>query len=441
MTKANRKSERNEAFNGSLSDGRLFEAIYNPGSAGLQFIVAAPGGQHTTEPSVTDGSRIIYPPERQVGWMTKGSIVLPSGMADYEDSSALLEAVRDFVQRYIDLPRFEQSLISHYAMMTWVWDAFNAFPYLRFKGEPGTGKTRGLEVLKQLCYRATDLGGASTASALFRIIESVRGTALLDESDYNADMKSNLIKLLNAGYMKDGATTLSTRRDDDWTPAIFSVGCPKVMANRLDFPDRALESRCLTIHTESKKLPPEIPAEVTPEFFAKARELRNQLLGWRINTLNSLKKSEADLRDLDGRAIQLALPIYSISPDAEFKQEFLRRLAERSGELREQDPLRIVLEAILNIWESDRKELILLKRITNAALHLAAEREIPFRSTEFTSRRVAEMACSLQFKKPRPRNNGVHILVDEHTLRMQCERLGIGNSEAGEASEAVAARA
>lgn len=416
-----------EVFGGTISNGSVFEAIYNPElTPPLQFAIAAPHERHTVQEVIEDGNKIKYPPQELINPIEKGSISLASDVSDYGNAHNLLQRIERYVNQYVDLPSYDVSLIAHYAMTTWVWNAFNAFPYLRFKGEPGTGKTRCLEVMKQLCYRATDLGGASSKSAILRFIDKVRGTALIDESDYDADLKSDLIKLLNMGYRKDGTISLSSVRGDDWTPEIFNVGCPKVMANRLEFLDRALETRCLTIYTLTKKLAEHVPVELPDEFFGEGRELRNQLLRWRMDVLRSVGKSEENLKQLEGRVRQLALPLYSISPDTRFKRTFLRRLALRSNDLREQDPSHIVLEAILSLPEDQQKKAVPVQTIAERASDFARKREVL--EDQFKPKLTARLLRSHGFKTRR-RGPGFIVFLSPKILKEQCDHFGIRFSD------------
>lgn len=432
------KDPRIEVFNGRLSDGRFFESVYHPElTPALQFVVALPHEQATIQESVVDGSKTKYPPANQIKWIEKESIMLPSGVADYGCPNALLQRMKEYVGQYLDFRTFDISLIAHYAMMTWVWDEFSAFPYLRFKGEPNTGKTRCLEVMKQLCYRSTSFSGSGSKSALFHLIDAVRGTTLIDESEYDSDLKSDLIKILNRGYCKNGTHEISIKKGDNWIPEIYNVGCPKVFTNRMDFPDNALETRCLTIFTQSKKLADRIPIELPVRFFSDGLVLRNQLLQWRINTLNSINKSEAELRHLDGRAIQLALPLYSISPDARFKKKLLEHLNRRSGELREQEPLRIVLEAAISVRQHTGKDDISVESVKQEALRLANSRDVSV--YRFTSRRVAELAKRGLGFKPIRRNSGAYILADLVTIKRQSEHLRLSFGVDSDARVAPAA--
>jgi hypothetical protein len=288
----------------------------------------------------------------------------------------LLRALESFVSQYIDLPRFELSLIAHYAMATWVWDAWNAVPYLRFKGEPGTGKTRCLEALEQICYRSVNSGPNPTKSVFFRRAEVFRGTMILDEADIEGDLRSDYIQMLNVGYKKNGTVSVSDKNGDRWEPKSFRIGGPKVLSNRLDFPDRALETRCFTIYTVSKSLSEHIPIELSEEFYADGVRLRNMLLKYRMDTFHAIQRDETPMRGLDGRTAQIGLPIHTISPDPDFRRAFLNFLRNRTNDRREVDPLKITLEAIQGVRLSGRSDRISLPEVGRAAQRFARDRDV-----------------------------------------------------------------
>lgn len=73
-------------------------------------------------------------------------------------------------------PLFE-SIASYYVLLSWVYDSFNELPYLRLRGDPGSGKRRFLLTAGLLCYKRIFASGASTVSPLFRIIDC-QGVAL-----------------------------------------------------------------------------------------------------------------------------------------------------------------------------------------------------------------------------------------------------------------------
>ena len=51
-----------------------------------------------------------------------------------------------------------------------------------------------------LCYKPIFASGASTVSPLFRILDSFRGTLIIDEDDFRfSDEKAEVVKILNNG--------------------------------------------------------------------------------------------------------------------------------------------------------------------------------------------------------------------------------------------------
>ena len=88
-------------------------------------------------------------------------MLLPSAVGECQQKAVLLEEVRSFIHRYVDLsPGFEE-IAAHYVLLTWVYDAFNELGYLRFRGDYGTGKTRALIAVGSVCYKPFFASGAS----------------------------------------------------------------------------------------------------------------------------------------------------------------------------------------------------------------------------------------------------------------------------------------
>lgn len=107
--------------------------------------------------------------------------VIPAGEAPTPvDGAALLDEVVAFVRRYVAAPS-EHALI---AVVLWcvhahgiVHDAFESSPRVAFLSpEPGSGKTRVLEVLELLCPKPMHSLNAS-APAIFRTIACSTSTA------------------------------------------------------------------------------------------------------------------------------------------------------------------------------------------------------------------------------------------------------------------------
>jgi tRNA A37 threonylcarbamoyladenosine biosynthesis protein TsaE len=71
-----------------------------------------------------------------------------------------------------------ENVATHYVLLTWLYDAFNELPYLRLRGDYGSGKTRALLTIGSLCYKAFFASGASTVSPTFHTLDAFRGTLM-----------------------------------------------------------------------------------------------------------------------------------------------------------------------------------------------------------------------------------------------------------------------
>jgi len=153
-------------------------------------------------------------------------------------------------------------------------------PYLRLRGDPGSGKTRFLLTVGSLCYKPIFTRGASTVSPLFRILDAFRGSLIIDEGDFRlSDERAEIVKILNNGNAR-GFPVLRTEvsRQREFDPRAYAVFGPKLVATRGYFEDRALESRCLTEEMGQSRLREDIPINLTSAHKEEALGLRNKLL-------------------------------------------------------------------------------------------------------------------------------------------------------------------
>lgn len=417
---------REELISGVLQDGTLIETLFDVTREQKCIFVVKPPGQ---EPQEADNCEVygvtVFPPERLSKFFGSGSVKMASGLDDYGDTFQLLTELKDFVHRYVDIDDFNGSLMAHWAMMTFCFDAFRAFPFLCLRGEPACGKSRALQVVGSICYRTIVFGGGSTKSALLRLNDRFRSTISLDEADVEGDLRSDFVKLLNQGYRIDGSVSMSVGSGDDYEPKIWHVGSPKLLANRLDFPDKATETRTLTIRMVVKELAKHVPAELPFQFEAEAQSLRNKLMKWRFDNFHQIpqQKPGASLRllGLDGRAQQLGLPILTIAVQQEFKDEFLEYLRDRSGEMNRESPLHVVLESIVKL-RSTHGDALYVSDVSKTAKAIATERELE--ESWLSPKRTAQHIRSLRFETARW-GRGTVMLVDDRLLAQQARRFGL----------------
>jgi hypothetical protein len=222
-----------------------------------------------------------------------------------------------------------EKVATYYVILTWLYDAFNDLPYLRFRGDYGTGKTRALLVLGSLCYKGFFASGASTVSPIFHTLDAFRGTLIFDEADFRfSDEKAEIVKILNNGNVR-GLPVLRTmmNRQREFNPRAFHVFGPKIVATRGSYDDKGLESRFLTQEMGSRKLRHDIPINLPDNFKDEARELRNKLLLYRFHRRLDVKLDESLVDPkLEPRLNQILLPLLSVVSDENLRSE-LRSMA------------------------------------------------------------------------------------------------------------------
>ncbi|HEX3363961.1 hypothetical protein [Phenylobacterium sp.] len=234
---------------------------------------------------------------------------------------------------------------------------FTDLPYLRLRGDYGSGKTRALQTIGSLCYKPFFASGASTVSPIFHIQDAFQGTLILDEADFRfSDASSELIKVLNNGTTR-GMPVLRTmtNRNRELNPQAFRVFGPKIVAMREHYSDLALESRFLTYETSGRSLRPDVPAHLPEVFTSEARELRNSLLAWRFRSRFSVGPDPSrQARGVAPRYRQSSLALLSLVDDEALRGRITRELAgEEARVLQERaDTLEAaMLRAIVETFE------------------------------------------------------------------------------------------
>ncbi len=183
-----------------LDDGAILEMVYRPGERSTGFIVWKDGEwKFETSISLDPSHRLVpYSPNNN---LIKNEVVLfPSEPEEYGSEEELISEIRDFIHRYIDVTPLFEKIACYYVLFSWVYDGFNELPYLRLRGDPGSGKTRFLLTMGSLCYTPIFASGASTVSPIFRILDSFKGTLIIDEGDFRmSDERAEIVKILNNG--------------------------------------------------------------------------------------------------------------------------------------------------------------------------------------------------------------------------------------------------
>ena len=279
------------------------EMLYDPVAKTTAFAVATATGI-SIEPFITTPSsqRILpYPPTHP--FVEKAVVRLPEKPESYDRVETLTASIRRYIHRFVDVSATFETIATHYVLLSWLYDTYKELGYLRIRGDFGSGKTRFLTVIGNLCYKAMFASGAATVAPLFHMLDEIGGTLIMDESDFiHSNEKSLIAKILNNGNAVGFPVLRCERkRDQSMITRSYSVFGPKVLASRGRFEDNALESRFLNEDAGIRALRADIPLDMGEEAEAEALQLRNQLLQFRLDRLREA-------------AIQPQIAISGISP-------------------------------------------------------------------------------------------------------------------------------
>lgn len=399
-----------------LADGSLLELIYNPKLTLQPFFIKfkrvnnSSEDKHENIKSYVDGERELIP-LRIPRIIETETVRFPSGINEYGTEGELLKEIERYISKYVSVSSFFLKISVYYVLFTWLFDKFSVLPYLRVLGGPGCGKSRYLTIVGSICYKPLFTMGAATMSPIFRLQNILHGTLILDESDFNRSDESHLvIKMLNTGYQK--GFPLLRSEGKNFEPRPFDVFGPKIIATTKVFPDKALESRCITEKMESR-YKDSVPIMLPESFEAEASSLRNKLLLFRLKNFHQIKttgKYEASILNLDiqPRLKQIILPLASVIRDKEFIDVLLEVIVQRDIDIAVEQldttEGRIVQE-IVKAYDRSYKDVSIEQITTAINFEISNERY------KISPERVGKVTTELGLPKKR-KSDGTYIILN-----------------------------
>ncbi len=169
----------------------------------------------------------------------------------------LLSILSEMVRRYIALAAAEADVIALWIVHTHCFEAAQSTPYLAItSAEKQCGKSRLLEFLELLVANPW-LTGSVSAAVLYRTIDDLHPTLLLDESDAtfngNREFGEALRGVLNSGHRRGGKASRCERAGENFVRRDFDTFCPKAIAGIGRLPDTVAD-RSIPIRLK-RKLP------------------------------------------------------------------------------------------------------------------------------------------------------------------------------------------
>jgi hypothetical protein len=357
-----------------LDDGTIVEMTFRPESRRTCFVIYSAGRWTLQDAVDVDPDTKIVPFSPNNNLIRNEVVLLPDQPRIYKSEAALVGEIREFIHRYVDLTEMFENVATHYVLLSWLYDAFNELPYLRLRGDYGSGKTRALLTIGSLCYKGFFASGASTVSPIFHTLDAFRGTLIFDEADFRfSDERAEIVKILNNGNVS-GLPVLRTmmNRQREFNPQAFQVFGPKIVATRGSYDDKGLESRFLTEEMGSRKLRSDIPINLPDGFKDEARELRNKLLLYRFHRRHEVKLDESLVDPtIEPRLNQILLPLMSVVADDSLRSELRSMAQEAQQNLVADRGLHIeaqVLEILAELVSSSERPVVPVSEIATGLI-------------------------------------------------------------------------
>lgn len=251
----------------------------------------------------------------QAVWRAEHATVLPG--------HEVLDKVTAFVSRFNIFPS------EHCAPMLALWyahthaaDHFYVTPRLILSSvEPGSGKTRALEVA-QFLVRAPEMTISATTAALFRMVNDGPITILFDEVDTIFNPKSggnneDLRGLLNAGYKRTATVARCVGDARAMKVQRFPVYAPAALAGIAGNMPDTITTRAITVHMQRRREDEEVEEFWEEEVETEAAPLREQLAAWVGTVTDKVSRGRPEMpQGVRDRSAEIWRPLIAIADAA-----------------------------------------------------------------------------------------------------------------------------
>lgn len=262
--------------------------------------------------------------EWTIGWSTSPDVAAVADVAESPGGEGSpLAAVEAFLGRFVAYPsdhaRVAATLWAAHAHLMDAWESTPRLAHL--SPEPGSGKTRALEVLDLLVPRPLHAVNA-TPAALFRKVGQEDGlpTVLFDEIDtiFGPKAKDNedLRGLLNAGHRRGATALRCVVRGKAVEVEEFPAYCAVALAGLGDLPDTIL-TRSVVIRMRRRA-----PGERVEPFRRRVHadeghRLREELADWARAVEPAVAGAWPEMPDgIEDRAADLWEPLLAVADAA-----------------------------------------------------------------------------------------------------------------------------
>lgn len=314
------------------------------------------------------------------------------------EPAALLDSILEVILKHVIIDSAQAVAVTLWIAMTWFMPSINVSPLLIITApERACGKSQLLAIALRLVFKGLSASNTS-ASFLFRALESWKPTILIDEADTFIRENAEIKGILNAGHTRDSAYVgRSTSKDGDFEPVVFCVWGAKVLAGialEKHLPDSTM-SRSI-IASMRRKLPSETITRLRHAEKSSFDVLASQLARFATDYADQIANARPNLPDaLGDRAQDNWEPLLAIAEcagDAWVEKAIAAALALSQSTDESASPSNELLADIYTVFMARRESKISSAELIEA---LIADSESPWatynRGRPLTPRQLSKM--------------------------------------------------
>lgn len=227
------------------------------------------------------------------------------------DGAELLDALNSTFRRYLALTDGAAEALALWTIHAHAHASFMISPVLALTSPtPRCGKTTTLELLGALVPRPLHAANL-TPAVVFRVVEAVRPTLLVDEADSFLGRNDELRGILNSGHRRGSATVARVVGDENEV-RMFSTWAPKAIAAVGKLPG-TLADRSVEV-VMRRRLPDEEVDRLRLDRLDALEPLRRQAWRWANDHADALRVADPTVPgELHDRAADNARPLLAIA--------------------------------------------------------------------------------------------------------------------------------
>ncbi len=243
-------------------------------------------------PAVLDKLRKKPAPEQEKLQGRALSLPEPIPAAEPQNGEQLLNDVAFQIRRFIVADSKSIDAITLWTVFAHIAQKAAVCPNLIFSSAvKACGKSTALDVVSRLVPKPLSVSSISVA-ALFRTVEMLTPTLLIDEADAMFRQNDDLRTLVNAGFTKSAAQVVRIV-GEDFEPRTFTVYTPKAIALIGSLPD-TIESRSINIRMR-RRLPDEPIERLRSDRDQGFEPLLARIARWTMDNCEEILKVEPEI--------------------------------------------------------------------------------------------------------------------------------------------------